>query len=163
MMGVVNASSTGWDAGTCPSGGSEASEAQPMPGTRDQTSIKLKMMERSARPRAAEAPFLGARNRLLMQIHLLPGLSCNGQVFRLRFIWNVWCATTIPRGSKAIRDSTPHQLIRFLVERGILTPIPLGRTAPCSPTGAMPRATHQGQWDKYSIAADNSFWIGGGD
>lgn len=47
------------------------------------------------------------------------------------------------KGSSAVM---PHQLLRFLVERGVFTLIPLSRAAPCRPTGAVPRATHQCQW-----------------
>lgn len=119
---------------------SGGSAAQVTAGTNDQTRTKLKMMERNARLRTARGALLGRM-----------GLSAHADTPTSRAIVQWAGIPTLPRlkclvrnhhpcGSKAIRDSTPHQLIRFLVERGILTPIPLSRTTSCSPTGAMPRA-----------------------
>lgn len=51
-------------------------------------------------------------------------------------------------------ERMPHRLLRFLVEQGISTPIPLSRSSSATATGAVPRATHQCQCRHCSIIAE---------
>lgn len=62
--------------------------------------------------------------------------------------------------SKRIQRGNAPSALRFLVERRILTSIPLSRAAPCRPTGAVPRATHQCQWP-HSTTCDTAPGEGG--
>ena len=56
-------------------------------GVSDVMSSKLRTRENKRRENGSAAPVLGARNCPTMRNHLLPGLSCDGQVFRLRLNW----------------------------------------------------------------------------
>ena len=58
------------------------------------------------------------------------------------------------RGTGFEGERMPHRLLRFLVEQGSLTPIPLGRAFSATATGAAPRATHQCQCRHCSIIAE---------
>lgn len=99
-----------------------------------------------------------------MRNHLLPGLSCDEQVFRLRVFWpfGVPAIAFSRRVARACRrrgigfegERMPHRLLRFLVEQGSHTPIPLSRASSATATGAVPRATHQCQCRHCSIIAE---------
>lgn len=58
------------------------------------------------------------------------------------------------RGTGFEGERMPHRLLRFLVEQGSLTPIPLSRASSATATGAAPRATHQCQCRHCSIIAE---------
>ena len=58
------------------------------------------------------------------------------------------------RGTGFEGERMPHRLLRFLVEQGSHTPIPLSRASSATATGAVPRATHQCQCRHCSIIAE---------